>query len=178
MDPPRSASSKTAKVGTQRSHAFGSSSASMSDHPHLAFEVGAGGRKNLQSNTARARRTTARRLEPEDVLGQFSFAPATQTTVVTTTTTTTTNFPPLIIKQPRNVQDLDPVLFPLANVRTPELLKNQQFMIGDRRVAFHEADDAAGTLDQVSWVGLFTSYSADNLSLNLVGAAADSVAKF
>ncbi|KAI4196199.1 MAG: hypothetical protein LQ346_003277 [Caloplaca aetnensis] len=94
------------------------------------------------------RGTTARRLDRDDVLGQFSFAPATQTTVVTTTTTTTTNFPPLVIKQPRNVQDLDPVQFPLANIRTPELLKNQSFTIGDRKVAFHEADDAASTLDE------------------------------
>lgn len=105
------------------------------------------------------RGTTARRLDRDDVLGQFSFAPATQTTVVTTTTTTTTNFPPLVIKQPRNVQDLDPVQFPLANIRTPELLKNQSFTIGDRKVAFHEADDAASTLDEVSWAVLFISKS-------------------
>ena len=82
-------------------------------------------------------------------LGQFSFAPATQTTVVTTTTTTTTNFPPLPIKPPRALKDLDPRLYPLAASATPASLKNFEFNLGGRSVVFNEPDDAAATATEV-----------------------------
>ncbi|KAL8723073.1 MAG: hypothetical protein Q9225_000544 [Loekoesia sp. 1 TL-2023] len=101
----------------------------------------------MYSNSTR-RKENIRPVAADDVLGQFSFAPATQTTVVTTTTTTTTSFPPLVIKAPRNVQDLDPVLYPLARLRTPESLKSVQFTVGDQTAVFREADDAVSTLDE------------------------------
>ncbi|KAJ5225784.1 hypothetical protein N7468_007009 [Penicillium chermesinum] len=76
-------------------------------------------------------------------LGQFSFAPTTRTTVVTTTTTTTTSFPPLIIKPPKAIKDLDARQYPLAASPTPASLRNLKFRIGDKSVVFNEPDDAA-----------------------------------
>ncbi|OGE55282.1 hypothetical protein PENARI_c004G05417 [Penicillium arizonense] len=79
---------------------------------------------------------------PSDAaLGQFSFAPATRTTVVTTTTTTTTSFPPLVIKPPRSVKDLDNRQYPLASAPTPASLRNLKFKIGDRSIVFNEPED-------------------------------------
>ncbi|KAJ5296059.1 hypothetical protein PENANT_c021G03317 [Penicillium antarcticum] len=79
---------------------------------------------------------------PSDAaLGQFSFAPATRTTVVTTTTTTTTSFPPLVIKPPRSVKDLDTRQYPLASAPTPASLRNLKFKIGDRPIVFNEPED-------------------------------------
>ncbi|KAL4808263.1 WD40-repeat-containing domain protein [Aspergillus unguis] len=83
-------------------------------------------------------------------IGQFSFAPATRTTVVTTTTTTTTTFPPLQIKPPRAVQELDPKLYPLASFPTPAALKNIKFDVGGKSVVFNEPDDATATLTEIT----------------------------
>jgi F-box and WD-40 domain protein CDC4 len=82
-------------------------------------------------------------------IGQFSFAPATQTTVVTTTTTTTTTFPPLFIKPPRAVRELDPKLYPLASSATPSALKNIRFEVGGKSVLFNEPDDTTATIEEV-----------------------------
>ncbi|KAJ5779732.1 hypothetical protein N7457_007452, partial [Penicillium paradoxum] len=80
--------------------------------------------------------------EPSNVaIGQFSFAPTTRTTVVTTTTTTTTSFPPLTIKPPRAVKDLDTRLYPLASTPTPAALRNLKFQIGDKSIVFNEPED-------------------------------------
>ncbi|BDD55662.1 SCF ubiquitin ligase complex subunit cdc4 [Monascus purpureus] len=87
-------------------------------------------------------------LPPSSSLGQFSFAPVTRTTVVTTTTTTTTNFPPLLVKPPRAIKDLDPKLYPLAASSTPESLRNFKFELGGRSVVFNEPEDAAGALKE------------------------------
>ena len=83
------------------------------------------------------------------VLGQFSFAPATQTTVVTTTTTTTTSFPPLIMKAPTHLHTLDAKLYPLAASPTPSTLKRLTFEAGGRRIEFREANNASQTLREV-----------------------------
>ncbi|KAL6233161.1 hypothetical protein BDW75DRAFT_232197 [Aspergillus navahoensis] len=83
-------------------------------------------------------------------IGQFSFAPATQTTVVTTTTTTTTTFPPLFIKPPRTVRELDPKLYPLASSPTPSALKNIRFDIGGKSVVFNEPDDTKATIEEIT----------------------------
>ncbi|KAL2814838.1 WD40-repeat-containing domain protein [Aspergillus cavernicola] len=83
-------------------------------------------------------------------IGQLSFAPATRTTVVTTTTTTTTTFPPLFIKPPRAVRELDPKLFPLAASPTPSALRNIKFDIGGESVVFNEPDDTAATLEELT----------------------------
>lgn len=91
-------------------------------------------------------------LPPSSSLGQFSFAPVTRTTVVTTTTTTTTNFPPLLVKPPRAIKDLDPKLYPLAASSTPESLRNFKFELGGRSVVFNEPEDAAGALKEVCLV--------------------------
>ncbi|KAL4821907.1 WD40-repeat-containing domain protein [Aspergillus spinulosporus] len=82
-------------------------------------------------------------------IGQFSFAPATQTTVVTTTTTTTTTFPPLFIKPPRAARELDPKLYPLASSATPSALKNIRFEVGGKSVVFNEADDTTATIEEI-----------------------------
>ena len=88
------------------------------------------------------------------LLGQFSFAPATQTTVVTTTTTTTTNFPPLLLKAPKGLHDPDPRLYPLAASPTPQYIKELRFQLGGKPTIFREADDAAETMLGVSeWAG-------------------------
>lgn len=86
----------------------------------------------------------------DSAVGQFSLAPATQTTVVTTTTTTTTNFPPLLLRPPRQTQSLDPKLYPLAATPTPSSIKDIRFKVGGASVVFNEADDALSVLDEVS----------------------------
>ncbi|KAJ5662502.1 uncharacterized protein N7477_010118 [Penicillium maclennaniae] len=78
-----------------------------------------------------------------NAFGQFSFAPTTRTTVVTTTTTTTTSFPPLIIRPPRAVEDLDARQYPLAASPTPASLRNLRFKVGDKSIIFNEPEDAA-----------------------------------
>lgn len=78
-----------------------------------------------------------------NAFGQFSFAPTTRTTVVTTTTTTTTSFPPLIIRPPRAVKDLDARQYPLAASPTPASLRNLRFKVGDKSIIFNEPEDAA-----------------------------------
>jgi F-box and WD-40 domain protein CDC4 len=82
-------------------------------------------------------------------LGQFSFAPATQTTVVTTTTTTTTRFPPLLMHPPSKSSQLDPKVFPLAATPTPDRLKNIFFSVEGRPTIFREAEDASIALDRL-----------------------------
>ena len=90
-------------------------------------------------------------LEPsaDDILGQFSFAPATQTTIVTTTTTTTTSFPPLMMKAPLHLHELDPKMYPLASSPTPKSIKRFCFDVGGRPTFFGEADDAGDTMKEV-----------------------------
>lgn len=91
------------------------------------------------------------RLEPsaDDMIGQFSFAPATQTTVITTTTTTTTNFPPLMMKAPHHLHELDSKMYPLAASPTPKSIKRFCFDVGGRPTFFTEADDTRDTWEEV-----------------------------
>jgi hypothetical protein len=89
-----------------------------------------------------------------DALGQLSYAPATQTTVVTTTTTTTTKFPPLMVKAPRHLHDLDPKQYPLASTPTPHSIKKLCFDVEGRPTMFQEADDTLETLEKVRYVAL------------------------
>ena len=86
----------------------------------------------------------------DGVLAHFSFAPATTTTVVTTTTTTTTTFPPLVLKGPRHLEELDPKEYPLAITPTPPSLKRFCFDVGGRPTIFHEADHSAESYKTVS----------------------------
>lgn len=88
-------------------------------------------------------------VDPDTLLAQFSFAPATQTTVVTTTTTTTTKFPPFLMRPPRRMQELDLKSYPLAAAPTPAHLKNIQFVIGGKQTIFREAEDTTLALEQV-----------------------------
>ena len=78
-----------------------------------------------------------------NMFGQFSFAPATKTTVVTTTTTTTMNFPPLLMKAPLHLHELDSKLYPLAASPTPQSMKRLYMNMGGKPTIFREADDAA-----------------------------------
>lgn len=89
-------------------------------------------------------------VRPDDVLGQFSYAPATQTTVVTTTTTTTTKFPPLRLRTPHHLHNLDPELYPLAGSPTPNSIKKLCFDVEGRPTVFQEADDTLRTLEKVN----------------------------
>ncbi|KIV97550.1 hypothetical protein, variant 1 [Exophiala mesophila] len=85
---------------------------------------------------------------PNALLGQLSFAPATQTTVVTTTTTTTTKFPPFAIPRPRHAHQLDRKNYPLAATPTPPSLRNIHFEIGGKPTVFREAADTTLELEQ------------------------------
>lgn len=88
-------------------------------------------------------------MNAEDALGQFSYGPATQTTVVTTTTTTTTNFPPLMLRAPRNLHDLDPKLYPLAGSPTPSTIRRLAFEVDGMSTTFQEAEDTLQAIEQV-----------------------------
>lgn len=85
----------------------------------------------------------------DDILGQFTFAPATQTTVVTTTTTTTTSFPPLMIKAPHHLHELDSTLYPLASSPTPKSIKRFCFDVGGKPTYFNEAENTLDALHGV-----------------------------
>lgn len=89
-------------------------------------------------------------LPSNSTIGQFSFAPTTQTTVVTTTTTTTTNFPPFVMPAPQGPQMLDPKLYPLASTPTPESIRDIRFTIGGKSIIFNEPEDTFSALDEVS----------------------------
>jgi F-box and WD-40 domain protein CDC4 len=89
-------------------------------------------------------------LDSSSTLAQFSFAPATQTTVVTTTTTTTTKFPPIIMRAPRRIRDIDPKRFPLAATPTPPSLRKLCFNVAGKPSVFTEAEDANSALERVS----------------------------
>lgn len=88
-------------------------------------------------------------IDQNALLGQFSFAPATQTTIVTTTTTTTTKFPPFLMRPPRRMQELDLKHYPLAASPTPAHLRNIHFEIGGKSTVFREAEDTTLALEQV-----------------------------
>ncbi|KAK6332716.1 SCF ubiquitin ligase complex subunit cdc4 [Orbilia brochopaga] len=86
------------------------------------------------------------RMENPDTIGQLSFVPTTRTTVVTTTTTTTTSFPPLVIKPPRSLSQLDAKEYPLAASPTPLALKRFCFDLDGHPTYFRESDDPNKTL--------------------------------
>ena len=91
-----------------------------------------------------------RSVDSDTLLGQFAFAPATQTTVVTTTTTTTTKFPPFLMRPPRRMQDLDVKQYPLAASATPAGLKKIHFEIGGKQTIFREAEDTTLALEHMA----------------------------
>lgn len=95
-------------------------------------------------------------------IGQFSFAPATQTTVVTTTTTTTTKFPPFVMRPPRFAGQLDPKVYPLASMPTPAPLRDIRFILDGKSVIFREADDVSGILSKVSLIEPLVGKSKNN----------------
>ncbi|KAI9770438.1 MAG: SCF ubiquitin ligase complex subunit cdc4 [Geoglossum simile] len=105
---------------------------------------------------------------PFATLGQFSYAPATQTTVVTTTTTTTTSFPPLLLKPPRNLNELDPKQYPLASTPTPSSIRRFCFNLEGTPTHFREADDASKSLQE---------FQKENIALRLNNGAVQSVVK-
>ncbi|KAL8863270.1 MAG: hypothetical protein Q9178_000645, partial [Gyalolechia marmorata] len=148
MDPPRYISSRNPSFSAHPRDSLEPSSASTSSQPRQRSGPAPAGTSTSgqKASQKRKRRTTI--IAPNDFLGQMSLAPATQTTVVTTTTTTTTEFPPLVIKAPRNLQDLDPVDYPLARLRTPASLRNVQFTIGDQTALLKEADDTIRSVNE------------------------------
>ncbi|PGH33741.1 F-box and WD-40 domain-containing protein CDC4 [[Emmonsia] crescens] len=93
------------------------------------------------------------RLPSNSSVGQFSFAPATQTTVITTTTTTTTNFPPLVMKGPGSSKLLDPKVYPLAATPTPDSIRDIHFDLGDSSIIFNESEDSSDAFDKLKEQG-------------------------
>lgn len=89
-------------------------------------------------------------VKSHDALGQFSYAPAIQTTVVTTTTTTTTAFPPFAVPAPRGLQELDPEQYPLAFKPTPLIIRKLQFDVNGKSAYFEEAEDPELRVQEVS----------------------------
>ena len=139
MDPPL----QTGKNLPESSHAedglHTSLAATLNDStsPSMAVRSRRAGNQHIQGPSS------------DDMLGQFSFAPATQTTVVTTTTTTTTSFPPLVIKAPHHLHELDSKLYPLASSPTPKSIKNFHFNVAGRPTFFSEAEDTLDSLQEV-----------------------------
>lgn len=88
-------------------------------------------------------------ISSKDTVGQFSYGPATQTTVVTTTTTTTTEFPPLMLRAPRNLNELDPKTYPLAASPTPNTIQKLVFQVDGKPTSFQEAEDTLQTIQKV-----------------------------
>ena len=107
------------------------------------------GESGTQSNMTLGGSSVVQAPNSGEMLGQFSFAPAIQTTVVTTTTTTTTKFPPLVMKAPQHLHELDSKLYPLAASPTPRSIRKLCFDVGGRPTYFHEADDTSETLTEV-----------------------------
>ncbi|KAL8884439.1 MAG: hypothetical protein Q9215_007513 [Flavoplaca cf. flavocitrina] len=147
MDPPQYLSSKASRISTLPIHSE-PSSAPFSSQPRQMLGPAQTGTSSLIQNVPQKRKRRALAIAPNDFLGQMSLAPATQTTVVTTTTTTTTEFPPLVIKAPRNIHNLDPVVYPLARLQTPASLRHVQFSIGDQTAVLKEADDTIKTANE------------------------------
>ena len=100
--------------------------------------------------TTHGSKQTSASITASNVFGQFSFAPATKTTVVTTTTTTTMSFPPLVMKAPLNLHELDSKLYPLAANPTPQSMKRLYMDMGGKPIIFQETDDAASAKHTVS----------------------------
>ena len=106
-------------------------------------------RRSSQNLTKQNNNTPISKPSPGDTLSQISFAPATRTTVVTTTTTTTTNFPPLIVRAPRERASLDPKVYPLAETPTPQSIKRMCFEMDGKPTYFREAEDPVKTFRKV-----------------------------
>ena len=155
MDPPHrsyaSLSLPTARVERAMQAPFTTLSTPKSSaiSPNLTPGEKSQGESDVQSDIMLADAHLAQASTSSNMLGQFSFGPATQTTVVTTTTTTTTNFPPLLMKAPHHLHELDSKLYPLAASPTPQSIKRLCFDIEGRPTYFREADDASKSLQAV-----------------------------
>jgi F-box and WD-40 domain protein CDC4 len=85
------------------------------------------------------------------VMGQLSYAPATQTTVITTTTTTTTAFPPFLVHAPRDLAERDPKHYPLAASPTPSGIKRFTLQLAGRPAIYEEMGNVeTGLLEVLS----------------------------
>ncbi|KAL8807619.1 MAG: hypothetical protein Q9182_000603 [Xanthomendoza sp. 2 TL-2023] len=146
MDPPLS--SRTSKLPTQPNKSAVPSTGSVASQPRQPSGTTPTETATVNLNAREKRKGKTPTVAPDDSFCRISFTPATQTTVVTTTTTTTTEIPPLVVKAPRNVQDLDPVDYPLARLPTPASLRNVQFVVGDQLAVVREADDTVGGLNE------------------------------
>lgn len=152
MEPPSRASgiSPDSSPRTKDTSQLTSTSTSTSTSTGLISPAPANeGKYSAQPSTSLPTTQSVQDAATDDILGQFSFAPATQTTVVTTTTTTTTKFPPLLMKAPHHLHELDSKLYPLASSPTPKSIKRFCFDIGGKPTLFSEADDTTDTLQEV-----------------------------
>ncbi len=146
MDPPLRESSSILKP-KPRSQA--QSHASVPDPSPISTELSSAKSRAKRKHKERISQQVQDEIRPEDALGQFSYTPATQTTVVTTTTTTTTNFPPIMLKAPQHLQELDTKQYPLAASPTPHSIRKLHFEVEGTPTSFEEADDTLGTVQQV-----------------------------
>lgn len=71
---------------------------------------------------------------------QVEMAECVETKIVTTTTTTKRSYPPLLVRQPRLLQELDVKEYPLASKRTPRELANFSYEVDGKVMDFHEED--------------------------------------
>ncbi|KAL8953910.1 MAG: hypothetical protein Q9222_000284 [Ikaeria aurantiellina] len=143
MDPPGYTSSRNVKMYATDASASAETSSTPVSRKRISNSkprVDISGNETWKENMPK--------LAPNSTLGQFSLAPATQTTVVTTTTTTTLDFPPLEIKAPRNMEQRDMVDYPLVGSRTPACLRGVEFKIGGQKVIFREADDSVDSVNK------------------------------
>ncbi|KAL8710394.1 MAG: hypothetical protein Q9220_004995 [cf. Caloplaca sp. 1 TL-2023] len=149
MDPPGHTSSRNAKMYvTDGSTAAGPSSAPTSRKHNSRSKSRAVGRSSLDISGNETWKENVPKLAPNSTLGQFSLAPATQTTVVTTTTTTTLDFPPLEIKAPRNMEQRDTADYPLLVSRTPACLRGVEFKVGGQAIIFREPEDSIDSVNK------------------------------
>ena len=70
----------------------------------------------------------------------MSLTPTSVTTTIVTKTTTTTEYPPLYFAPPDLPEDYDSFTYPLANVPTPDNLKNFQFDLNGSPTYFKEIE--------------------------------------
>lgn len=103
----------------------------------------------MSSNDQRVPSEDGELAATDSTLAQLSYAPTIQTTVVTTTTTTTTAFPPFVLRAPRNLNERDPELYPLAFQTTPHFLKRLRLELDGNTAFFEEAADPDKSLNEV-----------------------------
>ena len=172
MDPPRYSSARSARHTSQMSRNMGPTSTVSPNFQNPDPETTVGEGASAQHNNTLSKRNNTQYVTPDDTLGEFSFGPATRTTVVTTTTTTTLSFPPMVMKAPRHLHDLDPTQYPLATSATPQSMRKLHFNIGGQNTTFCEAENPVDTLNKVGDCTSASPFLDPSLTSRLVPSTA------